>query len=927
MTKNYTKLGLLFGMLLMAFVSNAQSTFKGSVVDAGENLKLANASVILLNAADSILIAHSRADENGRFTIQRPESGEFLLLITYPKYGEYNRILKPTDPADLGTISLSSVAHLIEEVLVTGKIPVVMKGDTTEYDASSFVVEKNAKVEDLLKVLPGITVDANGKITAQGKTVEKVLVDGEEFFGNDPTLVTRNIRSDMVDKVQVFEKKSDDAERTGVDDGVRQQTINLTLKEDAKRGVFGKVEAGGGAATDKGYYLGRLAVNQFNGSRKLSAFAVGSNNGEVFLNWQDAERFNFSSGITEISDAGVMFIYAGDSDPFGSWNGVGNPRAFNTGLNFMDSWKENKQKLNMNYKYGRIWNDSEERTISQNNLPNGQINSENNATKSSDANRHKLNAHFDWKLDSLTSLSLGVTAGRDQSLSDQFTAAETRDQNQALLNNNDRLQNSNSLKNEYIVAAYLTRKMKKPGRSITLSFNGKNTDNDGTSFLKSTTNIYRAGQLDSVQVIDQMKDIRSKASNINTSVSYTEPLTSMWNLGLSYNLTNSINHSINDSYNKDASNNYTQLDQLYSNNFDYEQLRNQASLTVRYKTDKVNLNFVNQLRKDDLFQRNNYLAKEVKRDFLTFNPSMNFNYNLTKTKVLSANIRRTNQLPSLSQINPLRENTDPLNIVEGNENLSPSNINSVSLSFNSYQMLKMMYTYLSLSYSQTNNSIQSNSIIDPLTGIRTSSYVNLKDKSSQNLSFFGGTSFPITKSQIVRGDLFANLNFSEYYSYVNGSLSKNNQSSYSLDLNFSKNTTKDLDFGLNLSPGWQIMNNSLQPEFNSDGFTFSSNSNINWHLPKKFVLYSTLNYFYEAPTKAFDEKFERVEINPSLKKKFLENESLMLTFSVNDLLNQNKGFRRSQSGNTISQRSYNTIGRYFMLTVSWDFTKMGVTSK
>src|SRR5690606_34076858 len=144
----------------------------------------------------------------------------------------YVREITEQGEVSLGKIGLTSVSNLLEEVMVTGKIPVVIKGDTAEYDASSFAVEKNAKVEDLLKVLPGITVDANGKITAQGKTVEKVLVDGEEFFGDDPTLVTRNLRSDMVDKVQLYEKKSEEAERTGVDDGERIQTLNVTLKED-----------------------------------------------------------------------------------------------------------------------------------------------------------------------------------------------------------------------------------------------------------------------------------------------------------------------------------------------------------------------------------------------------------------------------------------------------------------------------------------------------------------------------------------------------------------------------------------------------------------------------------------------------------------------------------------------------------------------
>ncbi|HLW49872.1 MAG TPA: hypothetical protein VKZ78_02785, partial [Sphingobacteriaceae bacterium] len=271
MLKKLTPFFVSLFTVFCSIPSFAQTSFRGEVVDASDKTKLANASIVLLNAQDSILLDFTRAGEDGRFTLNKPSEGSFLLLVTYPKYGEYNRHIDANTASDLGQIGLSSVSHLIEEVMVTGRIPIVMKGDTTEYDASSFVVEKNAKVEDLLRVLPGITVDADGRITAQGKTVEKVLVDGEEFFGDYPTLVTRNLRSDMVDKVQVFERKSEEAERTGVDDGIRQQTINVTLKEDAKRGWFGKVEAAGGVDGstvnngDGSYYLGKLAVNRFRG--------------------------------------------------------------------------------------------------------------------------------------------------------------------------------------------------------------------------------------------------------------------------------------------------------------------------------------------------------------------------------------------------------------------------------------------------------------------------------------------------------------------------------------------------------------------------------------------------------------------------------------------------------------------------------------
>ncbi|HCX57726.1 MAG TPA: hypothetical protein DHU90_14315, partial [Sphingobacterium sp.] len=236
---------LLFFIFAIPGLALGQSKIAGKISDVKDQLKLSDATVMLLTAKDSILTGFTRSDENGLFSLAKPDTGSYVLIVSYPKYGDfYTEIQSGVDYSKLA-IGLTNTATLLQEIIVTGRIPITIKGDTTEYDAGSFKVEKNAKVEDLLKALPGITVDASGKITAQGKTVKKVLVDGEEFFGDDPTLVTRNIRSDMVDKVQVYEKKSEQAERTGVDDGQREQTINVKLKEGSKNGMFGKALLGG----------------------------------------------------------------------------------------------------------------------------------------------------------------------------------------------------------------------------------------------------------------------------------------------------------------------------------------------------------------------------------------------------------------------------------------------------------------------------------------------------------------------------------------------------------------------------------------------------------------------------------------------------------------------------------------------------------
>ncbi|HEY0245472.1 MAG TPA: TonB-dependent receptor, partial [Mucilaginibacter sp.] len=239
-------------------------TIKGAAVDTDLRIKLYNTTISVLNAKDSILQKFTRATDNGSFSLSGLPTGKFILLVTYPEYADYVEpfTIDPAHPThDFGNISLRQKIKILQEVLIKGEVRAIkIKGDTTEFNAKAYTIQPNDKVEDLLKQLPGITIDKDGKITANGEAVTKVLVDGEEFFGDDPTLVTKNLRADMVSTVQLFDKKSDQAAFTGIDDGVKTKTINIKLKEDKKNGIFGKVDAGVG--TD-GYYTGQLIFNKF----------------------------------------------------------------------------------------------------------------------------------------------------------------------------------------------------------------------------------------------------------------------------------------------------------------------------------------------------------------------------------------------------------------------------------------------------------------------------------------------------------------------------------------------------------------------------------------------------------------------------------------------------------------------------------------
>ncbi|QIH31534.1 carboxypeptidase regulatory-like domain-containing protein [Sphingobacterium sp. DR205] len=356
----------------LSSISYAQHRLVGTVVDGKDQAKLHQASVALLNPRDSILIKFDRTKENGTFQIANLDTGVYKIVVSYPQYADLVKDIHITaKDYDIGLIALSKAALLLEEVQVNGRIPVVIKGDTIEYDAGSFKVEKDAKVDDLLRVLPGITIDGTGKITAQGKEVKKVLLDGEEFFGDDPTLITKNIRSDMVSKVQVYEKKSDLAVRTGVDDGERTQTIDIKLKEDKKKGMFGQAIAGAG--TDK-YYGGKVMLNKFKGSQKIAAYGILANDGMVGLGFEDSQKYGVGgSGNVQMMDGGGIMISSGGDETEGGWDGRyrggGVPKALNMGVSYSDKSKDDKHKINVNYKRSQIDVNNTSTYNAQNNLP------------------------------------------------------------------------------------------------------------------------------------------------------------------------------------------------------------------------------------------------------------------------------------------------------------------------------------------------------------------------------------------------------------------------------------------------------------------------------------------------------------------------------------------------------------------------------
>jgi len=918
---------LICFMCCLAAFAQDDFLIKGAVTDTAANSKLGYTTISVLSAQDSMLNTFTRTSADGTFELANLKKGDYILLVTYPKYADYVEkfTLDSVKEINFGSINMILKSQLLEEVVITGRQPITIKGDTTEYDAASFKLQPNAKVEDLLKQLPGIQVDQDGKITAQGKTVQKVLVDGEEFFGDDPTLVTKNIRGDMVDKVQLYDKQSDQAAFTGVDDGEKTKTINIQLKEDSKKGYFGKVDGGVGT---REMYQGQVMFNKFKGKEKISAYGTLGNTGKVGLGWQDADKYGSSSSSMEFSDDGsMMYMVSGGGDDLesfnGNYNGQGIPLARTGGVHYDNKWDADKQAINTNYKIGTLNVDGNRSNLVQRNLPNGIINDQSNENFDNHIFRHKLDARYDLKLDSTTNLRISVDGTLKNSNTISDYASVSRNGEDALLNESERSLTNEADSRNFNANALLTKKFKKLGRSFSVNLNQSASNDKTEGFLHSENKFYNVtnGNLDSVQRVDQYKtnDIINNAFRSN--ITYTEPLLKNLSAVLNYGLSINNGHSNRKSFNQSAEGVYDILDSLYSSDYKLDQVSNQVGAILNYKTNKTSLNFGAKVSGVRFKQLDNYTDELFKRNFTNFNPQLNYTYKFSQQKSVRLNYNGNNTQPTLDQIQPVRVNTDPLNIVLGNPDLRPSFTNRFNVGYSSYKVLSDQYVSFYGSYSFTTNPIVSNTITDAV-GKSTYQSANLEGENTSN--FYGGMYVGKKLKKLdVRVGLDLGTNGNIYYNLTNNDLNQTKSYSYSGGLSLSKYKEKKYDFNINFGPSYNTSESSLQPEFNNNGWGLNGRAGFNVYLPGKIQIGSNGNYTYTQATQSFDEDFQRFILDAYVKKKFFKEENLSFTISGSDLLNQNVGFNRSAYNNTISQNSYTTIRRYFMFSITWEFNKMG----
>ncbi|MBA3648009.1 MAG: TonB-dependent receptor [Chitinophagales bacterium] len=889
-----------FTFLSLAVFSQTME-IKGIVQDSS-NRPLPYAVVMAIRLSDSLLMSFTRTDNNGFFNLNDIAIDTCEITVSHQGFGDKTFYVfgsKENSVFDFGKFSLPPKSITLKEVVIYAfKDPVYYKGDTLVYTADSFKVKPNATVEDLLKKLPGIKVDAAGKITSNGTQIDQVLVDGDEFFGSDQTIATRNLNAENVQSVQLYDKKNENA--GAGENSEPLKIMDLKLKEDSKKGYFGKASA---ASDLTKFYEGELLANKFKGRQKVSAFALFSNTPNSSIGWGDA----FKYGLT-----GDMNTWTGDNGETYYWQNNGSsgiPKALKTGL-FYSGKLGKKTKLTANYTYKSLQVQNETATTSQYFLTDTTYKTNNLTQSFQKSEPQSLNLTIIESLDSVTDLELQTklsyspVSAKNKSFTEFFTESDmlTRSTSVESSNKTDAVNLSENLK--------FTRRFKKQDRLLVLNYSYTLSNNKSEGFLKSFNNYYYTAASDS---INQKRTNSGKTQVHYFSTVYTESLKKKIKLEFSYDFNYSF--SSQDIHTLDFINGeYNAENFLLTNNFTNKRYINRAGIKFIYESKKQRLNLGARLRNVELISDDLVRQNQIKQSVNNILPYGSYTYNFSNNRRLNFQYNTNSVQPAINQLQPVPDNSDPDYINIGNPDLLPTYSQQIKASYTSYKPISGSYTQGNLEFKTIHNDI-SNSVHYDSIGRTITQPINVNG----NYYINGWINMDIPLfSDVVKIGPDVNFDLSKETNFINGkkNITKNTSASAGLDLSFHK---EKVDISMDANFDYTVPSSSLNRESNLPYSSQNLSASLYFELPYKLKIESNADYtINNRRTQGYNINY--FIWNVSLSETFFKKENLIVSMSVNDLLNQNIDTRRTIQDNVIIDTKSNVVGRYYLLKVLYKFT-------
>lgn len=910
-------------------------TVKGIAFDTISKQNVGAATITVLERKDSSLVTFTMTGPDGRFEIKGLANGDYRLLITHISYHNSNTYFSISDSLknpDLGNVVMNDKTKVLAEVVLANEAPpITLINDTIQYNAGSFKTAPNASVEQLLKKLPGVKVEKDGTIKAQGETVSRVLVDGKEFFGNDPKVATKNLPADAVDKVQVYDKQSDQAQLTGFEDGNYEKTINLKLKKDKKKGVFGKVSAGGG---NKERYEGKFNVNSFKGARQFSAIGMGNNTNAEGFSFMDI--LNFTGELARMQRGGggnINISLSSDDASAMGINGGNRNSGINTawggGMNY-NNIIGTKLDLQSNYFYNRYNPNSESHIQRQYIFPDTSYYNSNSYADNMN-NTHRLNLNLLYQLDSLNSIrvipSFSYQKTRNRSNTDYQTLSKLQspvnDGYSNSINNNE----GYNFRNEIA----WRRKFARKGRTFSLTLQTSLNETDGDGSLSSISSFYQTnGSLLRKDTLNQQITTTGSLKGYTARAVYTEPLgkRTLMELSLGQSDTRNLAEKLTYDYNKNNGK-YDQQNNLLSNDFENSYGFTNAGLRIRNQQKKYNFSLGINWQQSDLDGKIISGTKDslISKRFQNLLPNARFQYNFSRFRNLSLTYNTNTNQPSMTQLQPVPDVSNPLNIREGNPDLKQEYNHNLQTNLSLVSPYKNKNLFLFLRMQATQNKIVNYDSVNQQTGVRKTKPVNVNGVYNLNANFSYSLPVRFLKGTI---ELSSNAGYNRGKQLINTQGSPKEENSISIlsmgpELRLDMNPTQKLNLVLGTALNHNNTKYSLQPDFRNNYLSQEYSASADWEMPKGFFFSTDFTYTVNTQRAAgFNVKVPLW--NASISKQMLRFNRGELKLSARDLLNRNVGISRNTSNNYIEDSRVLTLRQFFMLSFTYSLSKTGLNN-
>jgi len=921
---------IIFLLILLLFTAQfltAQNKVTGKVVDAVGKFPLADATVTLINPDDSSAAGFAVVDKSGLFEIKNLRKGNFILGITYTGYRPYTKNLDITLSQfviDLDTVFMQPDTSMMQSVVVSAP-PITVKKDTVEFRASAFKTKPNATVEDLLKKMPGMEVDKDGKITAQGEEITKIYVDGKEFFSNDPKLATQNLSSDLIESIQVFDDMSDQAKFTKIDDGSRKRTINIKLKKDRKRGVFGRSNASVGSS-DR--YDASASFNHFDNNRQISVLG-GANN---------INRMGFTSNDL-VSSIGGMGGNSGGSRGGRGGGGAGssipngNTKSWSTGVNYRDEWGS---KINVSGNYFVSQTSTAYVTNSYRQSVFGTDSASyttNNSSSKNTSTNHRFGLRFEYLIDTMNSVLLTPVLNLQHAGSNSDQYQNIRASN-AIINykaiegesHRSSQRDGQSFQNDLL----FRHRFNKPGRTFTIGWSTALNGSDGEGYNTSPYYFYNPDStLNRLDDRRQHNNQLTHSFNNTISTSVTEMIGSdkIWELNYAYTINKSTSNYHTFDFDS-TTQQYDSVDKPQTNYFQNQYTANRLGTNFRVKKEKYDFQLGGAVNFASLQNLSNRATtgkdSTMQQQYTNFFPNASFNFNPKPRKNLRFNYRGSTRAPGISQLQNVVDVSNPLYLRTGNPDLKQEFTHNFNLSYNNFNFSNFVYLNLNVSGSVVSNKIV-NSISILNGGVQLIKPENLNG--ARNIAFSGTLGIPLKKVTTGRRAP-VNLNFTTSAGYnrdvskLQDTLNFNYTQRFGQRIHFTWFIQDRLDLNASASINYNAARYSVRQNMNYTYLDHHYAVDFTYTFFKRLMVNNDFDYYLNTGrANGFNQPIPLWNAYVSLLLFKKQNGEVRL--SCIDILNQNKSINRTVGDNYIEDTYTRVLQRFFLVSFMYNFKTFG----